>query len=115
MSKIRVEWPTEPGRFRFIITQIRTSRLGHPYFFADGPFGCPYAFTVQENGDIMARPKAAKRGAWRKVGQRRESFNGTTYWLGPDDELSDIEKRDLNNPIAQDWKKEHEALKEKKQ
>ena len=110
MANVRVEWPTAPGRFKFVMTNLRTSFKGNPYFFADGPFHCTYAFTVQENGDIVARPKGSKRGACKKVGQRRESFHGTTYYLGPDDELSDIERRDLNNPIAQQWKKEIEAI-----
>ncbi len=111
MGKIRVEWPTEPGEFRFVMTQLRTSHQGNPYFFADGPFEHTHVFIIQENGDIMTRLKGSKRGAWVKVGQRRESFNGTTYYLGPDDELSDVERRDLNNPMAQQWKKEHEELK----
>ena len=110
MVKGRVEWSIGAGKFGFVNVQIRPSIKGNPYFFADGPFGRTYAFTVQENGDIVAKPKSAKRGAWKKVGQLRESFNGVTYWLGSDDELCDVEKRDLNNPMAQAWRLEHEAL-----
>ena len=109
MVNVRVEWPTKPGHFQFVKANLRTSTRGNPYFTSDGPYGTPHAFTVQPNNDIMARPKGSKRGAWKKVGQRRESYHGTTYYLGPDDQLCDVERRDLNNPIAQQWKKEVEA------
>lgn len=111
MGKIRVEWPRSDGDHLYVKTSLRSSFRGNPYFEADGPFGKTHVFVIKDDGDIIAKLKGDRRGAWVTVGQMRESFGGTTHWIGSDDELCLIEKRDLNNPMAQQWKREHEALK----
>lgn len=110
MSKVRVEWPAEDGRHFYVKTSLRGSFRGNPFFEAEGPFTCTHVFVVKEGGDIIAKPKEDRRARWVTVGQVRESFSGTTYWIGPPDTLCIIERRDLDYPLAQQWKREHEAV-----
>ena len=111
MPKIRVEWPTDKGGYKYVKTSLRGSFKGNPYFEADGPFDRTHVFVIKDDGDIIAKLKGDRRGAWVTVGQMRESFSGITYWIGPADELSIVEQRDRDYPMAQQWKQEHEALK----
>ena len=111
MSKVRVEWPTGDGGYKYVKTSLRDSFRGNAFFEAEGPFIYTHVFVVKEDGDIIAKPKADRRAPWVTVGQVRESFSGTTYWIGPADELCIIEQRDLDYPLAQQWKREHLALK----
>ena len=111
MSKVRVEWLAEDSRHFYVKTSLRGSFQGNAFFEAEGPFTYTHVFVVKEDGDIIAKPKGDRRARWVTVGQVRESFSGTTYWIGPADELCIIEQRDLDYPMAQQWKREHEALK----
>uniref|UniRef100_A0A6M3LXU4 Uncharacterized protein n=1 Tax=viral metagenome TaxID=1070528 RepID=A0A6M3LXU4_9ZZZZ len=111
MGKVRIEWLTEDGRHIYVKTSLRSSFQGNMFFEAEGPFELTHVFVIKDDGDIIAKPKGSKRGAWVTVGQVRESFSGTTYWIGPVDKLCIVEQRDLDYPMAQQWKREHEALK----
>lgn len=88
MAKIRVEWPTDDGGYRYVEAKLRQSWKGNTFFRCHGPFDEQRALVIKDDGAIIASP------SWEKVGRYVSDGRGDVAFLGPDDVPTYAEARD---------------------